>query len=396
MTAPTIAFVLFKYFPHGGLQRDFMRIASACAALGARVQVHALAWSGERPEGFDVQVPDIRALTNHRRYARFAAHLQAVFARNPVDLVVGFNRVPGLDVHFAGDPCFAARAAMRSALYRATPRCRHFLAFERAVFAPSAHAQVLVLTAAQQAEFMAVHGTPAERFTLLPPGIARDRMAGEDASALRASLRAELGLDDGDRLLLLLGSGFRVKGLARALQAMAALPPALRARTHLLAVGQDAAAPFVRMARRLGLAGQVRIQPGRDDVPRLLQGADLLIHPAHAETAGMVLLEAIVAGLPVLTTDTCGYAHHVSAADAGIVLPSPFAQPALDAALERMLAGLQDAPTAARWRSNGIAYGRTRDLYGMPEAVARMLFARARAAGEGAGAAQGDGNVPAP
>jgi UDP-glucose:(heptosyl)LPS alpha-1,3-glucosyltransferase len=383
MSALTIAFVLFKYFPHGGLQRDFMRIARACAALGVRVQVHTLSWVGDCPDGFDVQVPDIRAFTNHRRYARFAAHLQAVFARNPVDLVVGFNRVPGLDVHFAADPCFAARAAARGALYRATPRCRHFLAFERAVFAPAAHTQVLVLTAAQQAEFMAMHGTLAERFTLLPPGIARDRMAGDDAPALRASLRAELGLDADERLLLLLGSGFRVKGLARALQAMAALPPAQRARTHLLAVGQDAAGPFVGMARRLGLGNQVRIQPGRDDVPRLLQGADLLIHPAHAETAGMVLLEAIVAGLPVLTTDTCGYAHHVRDADAGVVLPSPFAQPALDAALAAMLTGLQDPPTAARWRSNGIAYGRGHDLYGMPDTVARGLLERVQSARAG-------------
>lgn len=373
MSTCRIAFVLFKYFPYGGLQRDFMRIALACGERGAAVRVYTLGWAGDRPPDFDVRVPDIRAFTNHRRYARLAAWVQADLARAPVDLVVGFNRMPGLDVHFAADPCFALRAASRSVLYRATPRCRHFLAFERAVFAADADTHVLVLTAAQQQAFQQCHGTPAQRFTVLPPGIARDRAAGADAADLRASLRTELGLGEDQRLLLLLGSGFRVKGLARVLHAMAALPAAQLARTHLLAVGQDAAAPFVALARRLGLADRVRIQPGRDDVPRLLQGADLLVHPAHSETAGMVLLEAIVAGLPVLTTDTCGYAPYVRAADAGMVLPSPFAQSALDAALAHML----DAPERARWRAQGIAFGATHDLYGMPGFVANLLLERA-------------------
>ena len=61
---------------------------------------------------------------------------------------------------------------------------------------------------------------------------------------------------------------------------------------------------------------------GRSDVPRFLLGADLLIHPAYHENTGTALLEALVAGLPVLVTDVCGYAHYIAEADAGRVLPS--------------------------------------------------------------------------
>jgi hypothetical protein len=43
-----------------------------------------------------------------------------------------------------------------------------------------------------------------------------------------------------------------------------------------------------------------------------LLGADLLIHPAYNENTGTVLLEAVVAGLPVLTTAVCGYAHYIA------------------------------------------------------------------------------------
>jgi UDP-glucose:(heptosyl)LPS alpha-1,3-glucosyltransferase len=43
-----------------------------------------------------------------------------------------------------------------------------------------------------------------------------------------------------------------------------------------------------------------------------------------------VLLEALVAGLPVLTTAVCGYAHYMVEADAGLVVPEPFEQACLD------------------------------------------------------------------
>ena len=83
----------------------------------------------------------------------------------------------------------------------------------------------------------------------------------------------------------------------------------------------------------------------------------------------MILLEAVVAGLPVLTTATCGYAFHVEQAAAGLVVPSPFRQSVLDKTLHDMLcSGLRD-----EWSANGIAYGKTQDLYGLPDTTAEII-----------------------
>jgi UDP-glucose:(heptosyl)LPS alpha-1,3-glucosyltransferase len=102
-------------------------------------------------------------------------------------------------------------------------------------------------------------------------------------------------------------------------------------------------------------------------------GADLLIHPAYSELAGMVLLEAMIAGLPVLATDVCGYAFHIERAQAGRVLDSPFEQ----AGLNRLLAWMLEAPERRQWSENGIRYGQTQDLYSMPEVVADVIEAQA-------------------
>ncbi len=42
------------------------------------------------------------------------------------------------------------------------------------------------------------------------------------------------------------------------------------------------------------------------------------------EAAGIVLLEAITAGLPVLTTAVCGYAHYIVDANCGEAIAEPF------------------------------------------------------------------------
>src|SRR5690606_20515076 len=129
--------------------------------------------------------------------------------------------------------------------------------------------------------------------------------------------------------------------------------------------------PFRVQTAALGLGERVQILKGRSDIPRFLLGADLLIHPAYNENTGTVLLAALVAGLPVLTTAVCGYAHYISDADAGAVVPSPFEQATLDRLLAQMLA---DGAARRRWSANGLAFADSADLYSLPERAADVIL----------------------
>ena len=367
-----LAFALYKYFPFGGLQRDFLRIALACQARGHTIRVYVLEWSGEIPTGFEVVTVPVRALSNARRYEKFLAWMQQDLRQRPADRVVGFNKMPGLDVYFAADPCYEEKArSLRGPLYRLSGRYRHFAAFERAVFAPESHCRILMISSLQQPFFEKHYATPPERFHLLPPGISPDRRAPANAPEIRAAFRQEFGLGSDELLLLQLGSGFKTKGLDRSLKAVAALPEALRSRTRLIAIGQDEPAPFQRQAQGLGLAAQVSILPGRSDIPRFLLGADLLIHPAYNENTGTVLLEALVAGLPVLTTAVCGYAHYIEEAEAGCVIAEPFVQECLETTLANMLS---DREARARWQAKALSFADTADIYSNAERAAELIL----------------------
>ena len=204
-----LAFVLYKYFPFGGLQRDFLRIAKVCQARGHSIRVYTLSWDGDVPEGFEVILVPVRALSNHRRNDKFAVWVKAALTRRPADRVIGFNKMPGLDVYYAADPCFAEKAqTQRSRLYRFGARYRHFYSYERAVFAPEAGTEILMISDVQQPLFAKHYRTPAERFHLLPPGIAPDRRAPANAAEVRAALRRELSVGS-DLLVVQIGSGFK-------------------------------------------------------------------------------------------------------------------------------------------------------------------------------------------
>jgi UDP-glucose:(heptosyl)LPS alpha-1,3-glucosyltransferase len=136
-----------------------------------------------------------------------------------------------------------------------------------------------------------------------------------------------------------------------------------------MVVGQDNYKPFKRQAKQLGITGNVEFLQGRSDIPRFLLGADLLIHPAYNENTGTVLLEALVAGLPVLVTDVCGYAHYIEEADAGLLVSSPFRQEALNDKLAFMLTSTE----RPKWQENALKFAETADIYSMPQRAADYI-----------------------
>lgn len=338
------AFVIFKYFPYGGVQRDMLRIARDCVALGHDVTVFTGQWQGEKPGNLKVVICGSHGWLNHKKHQDLIQNIQREINTNHVDLIIGFNRMAGLDVYFAADSCFVAKAIEeRPWWYRYTPRFKWFQQAEDAIFNVNSKCHILTLTQAEQLLFQRWYHTPDARFHLIPPFLSKQRFGVptdvdiEQRQQLRSVIRASLGFNLYDQVLLLVGSGFKTKGADRAVLAVHALPEAIRQQVKLLIVGQDAAQHLNKQIAELGLDAQVKVVGGRDDIPQLMQASDVLIHPARRELAGHVLLEAMACGLPVITTDRCGYAPHIEQAKAGIVLASPFSQTTLNATLLNLL-----------------------------------------------------------
>jgi UDP-glucose:(heptosyl)LPS alpha-1,3-glucosyltransferase len=184
--------------------------------------------------------------------------------------------------------------------------------------------------------------------TVLRPSIDPARLRPDlRAASQRAAIRATLGLADDRATWLWVGAQAKVKGLDRAVAALQTAPD-----TTLLVAGVGPDAAEAREAKHM-LGDRVRFLGFRDDIPELMAAADVLVHPSRLDVTGQVILEAIVNGLPAVVTGLCGFAEHVAKAGAGIVLPEPFAQHDLDAALAR----LRDRALAQTMSLAGIRYG---------------------------------------
>ena len=372
-----LCFLIYHYFPYGGQQRDFMRIASSCLEHGHQVTVFTLRWQGEVPDQMKVNLVPVKSARRLKLYQHFSEWVEEKIQAESFDLVIGFNKMPNLDVYFAADSCFAEKAEnQRGAYYKFTPRYRHFMAFEKAVFGSGSRTQVMVLSELQRKAYTDYYPDCEARLHEVPPGIGEDRRGGSRDPQLRESIRTELSIAADEKLLLQVGSGFKIKGVDRALHALASLPESLRTQCRYVLVGQGKPSRFLRLARKLGLGNRVVVLDGRDDIPRFFAGADLLLHPAYQESAGYTLLEAAIAGLPVLTTASCGYAFHIEQAGAGEVCAEPFQQKELNQRLQSMLERLGEAD----WSQNGLAYGKNPALYSLGKVAVEFIekFARAK------------------
>lgn len=341
-----IALGIVKLFPEGGLQRDCVRLARILVERGHDVTLFTseIRWRFERPPCRIVLLP-ASTYFNHRRDVKFSTRFAVATGRG-FDRIVGFNKLVGLDVYYCADPSVLTRR--RGPLARMLPRHRTQVMLERSCFGPAQRTHILALTEASAASYRHAWGTEAQRMTVLRPSIDPARLRPDlRAAPQRAAIRAKLGLADDRPTWLWVGAQAKVKGLDRALAALQAAPD-----TTLLAAGVGPDAAEAREAKHM-LGDRVRFLGFREDIPELMAAADVLVHPSRLDVTGQVILEAIVNGLPAVVTGLCGFAEHVAKAGAGIVLPEPFAQHDLDAALAR----LRDRALAQTMSLAGIRYG---------------------------------------
>lgn len=366
-----MAFFLNEYRPYGGLPRDCLKLAREAVARGHEVTIVTRVWKGDvekeaLEQGIQVDLLGNHGLTNAGRDRAFVHQAQQWLATHPTDLTLGFFRMSGMDAYFAADPCYEAKVRrLKPAWFRQTPRYRRFARAEASVFARGNGTLVFLLHPGERETYQEIYGTEPDRLRVLPPGIQRPEP--QDREEARKSIREELGLPATCPLLLLAGSGFRTKGLDRALEALAALQDQ---ETQLVIAGEDHAAPFQNLAKKLGVAERTHFLGGRSDLSRWMFGSDLLVHPAYSENTGTVLLEAIVRGLPVVASGVCGFAYHLERSQAGIALQEPFSQSAFVNGINELLG---DTHRHQQMRRAGSQYGVSEDLYSCHQRAVNWL-----------------------
>ena len=161
------------------------------------------------------------------------------------------------------------------------------------------HRLVVNLTRQEDRDLRGTYPSLRPGTVVIGNGVDLDRFAPPTPDERRAA-RATLGLGEDDVALLFVGHEFERKGLPAVLAALAELPP----QVHLVVVGgsADMVAALVRTARRNGVQGRLHAVGADPEPQRYFHASDVLVFPSAYESFGLVVLEAMASGLPVIAT----------------------------------------------------------------------------------------------
>jgi len=127
---------------------------------------------------------------------------------------------------------------------------------------------------------------------------------------------------DGCLSLLAVGHNHYLKGFDAAVEAVS-LCLAAGLRVRLVIAGGPRDGPLAKMIARRHLSGHVTLLGRVADMAALYVSADILIHPTRWDACGLVVLEAMAAGRPVIVSKMAGAAERITHDETGILLEAP-------------------------------------------------------------------------
>lgn len=324
---------------------------------------------GLAPNGVDLVELGTASGPAARRWSAFARRLARWLANNRgrFEVNLSLERVPGADVWRAGEGVHLAWLHERrryeffgkALSFGLNPLHRTHLRLERDLVRSPRLRRIVANSDRVRRDLMDLYGVAPDRIAVVPTGVNRDRIDLPDPERAAAEVRTELGL--GSRpMVLFVGAGFRRKGLAWAIRALAEMG---RSEAVLVVAGRDRLEPFRRLARGLGLEGRVFLLGHREDVGALLAAADAFVLPTMYDPQSGACLEALAAGVPVVTTQANGAADFIVDGQGGFLVsraddvaglagaldgaldlgPVQVAVPTLDEHLDRLTTVLREA-----------------------------------------------------
>jgi UDP-glucose:(heptosyl)LPS alpha-1,3-glucosyltransferase len=188
---------------------------------------------------------------------------------------------------------------------------------ETALFGPDGAQSVIANSKLVAGEIIEAYQCVPERINVVYNGLAADSFPAPDPEEGNRA-RSELELAPDDYVVLFAGSGWERKGLATALAAIARLPD--QPRPRLLVAGRGDASAYHR--KPLGNApGRVRFLGPVKSMAACYAAADVFVLPTLYDPFSNACLEALAAGLPVITTAANGFAEIMEPHQDGEILP---------------------------------------------------------------------------
>ena len=305
-----IGLVRRGYSRTGGAEAYLRRFAETAAEAGHGIVLFTEKWPAAEWPFEHVPIESHSPRT-------FAEAMDQQRARDQCDFLFSLERIFTCDCYRAGDGVHASWLERRAKyepswkpwFRRFSGKHREMLALEKELFGSRGARMVIANSGLVRDEIVKYFQYPAAKIQVIHNGVPPFTATAED----RAARRHSLGLKNEDCAVLFVGSGWERKGLRFAVQAM---NEAKLDHAKLLVAGRGNPHALPRCA-------QVRFLGPVKDMPPLLAAADVFILPTIYDAFSNACLEALAAGLPVITTAQNGFSEIIESGVEGEIVAEP-------------------------------------------------------------------------
>lgn len=171
-------------------------------------------------------------------------------------------------------------------------------------------------------ELLKLYNIPKSKLHVIHPGVSLERFSSVNREDFRYEIRQRHGLSLEDVVVLFVSMNFELKRLDLLLKSIAAMVDREKDNSNLklMVVGKGDEKRFETMARNLGISNRVIFVGVTRDVEKYYLAADIFAMPSRFDTFGLVVLEAMAAGLPVIISHSVGARDLVEQGVNGFVL----------------------------------------------------------------------------
>ncbi len=365
-----IALIIERFQPDGGVESAGWATAHALAKAGC--DVHVFAREARDAAGIKVHRLDVGRGWQPRRVLAFSRAAAAAAPRGRFDAVHSFSRTRHQDLFRAGGGCHAAYMERAypptgARLRRFSPRHAVLLHIEAQVFGDDSQ-WIHCNSEMVRDEIRSRYEVDPARFAVIPNGVDLDRFRPRPADPDARALRERLG-GEGRPVWLLVGHGYRRKGMDTAIRALARSGSR---ESVLWLVGREGGDAAPALAAELGVGARVRWLGSEHDPAALYAAADGLLLPTRYDAFANVCLEAAASGLAIVTSGANGAARWLG--EAGLCVDDPEDVDGFAAALDEIWddARRRELADAARERAETRTWAATaRELRALYERILR-------------------------
>jgi UDP-glucose:(heptosyl)LPS alpha-1,3-glucosyltransferase len=317
----------------GGAERSISELAEALSQRGMEVSIIATTGQMNSP---NTHILFPAKSVKRTSYSAFAKALKKYLTKNTYDIVHSVLPFDFADIYQPRGGSYTEAAVRNAASYEnkllaSFKKATAFMNLRRTALL---HAEqrlcenlngpvIAALSDYVARQFKEHYRIDPQRIMVIRNGVKTDRLIDKArVDALRKQIFGQLKVNESNNytLLLFVANNFRLKGLGCLIKAIAV---AANNKTLLMVVGRDNISAYRNMAKQLGIDNKIIFLSQVGDIQNVIAASDAVVLPTYYDPSSRVILEALAAGKPVITTRFNGAMDLFTHSRHGIVIDSP-------------------------------------------------------------------------